>query len=302
MIVTVDLRLADDPGRGAAGLIDRPAGLAIVDPGPTSTMGALQAGLEARGRTIGDVEALLVTHIHLDHSGSVGTLVRMNPKIRVFVHERGARHIQDPSRLIESATRLYGEHMDRLWGEIVPVDAANVQVLTGGEVLRVAGSDVRVAYTPGHAWHHVSFFDEGSGTAFVGDVGGVRFGSYPFVFPPMPPPDIDLDAWDASLERIRAWDAARVFVTHFGCYDGAAVHLRILQERLHETASIARALLAEDGLDDEQRQARFTARVLEMFERDITDPEVRRRYATATPLDHCWQGLVRYWRTRSQGA
>jgi len=172
-------------------------------------------------------------------------------------------------------------------------------VLEGGEVLRIAGSDVRVAYTPGHAWHHVSFFDEASGTAFAGDVGGIRFTPSPFVFPPMPPPDIDLDAWDVSLERIRAWDPERVLITHFGCYDDVPAHLDSLQAHLHEVASIGRALLDDGRLDDGQRQARFLELVRDLLRRDLATAAEADRYWTTIPLDHCWQGLARYWRKRA---
>jgi glyoxylase-like metal-dependent hydrolase (beta-lactamase superfamily II) len=167
----------------------------IVDPGPESSHRTL---LEALGNEV--PRAILLTHIHLDHAGATGALVRRWPHAEVWVHERGARHVVDPSKLVASATRLYGDDMARLWGEIVPVPQENLRVLAGGE--RVAG--FHVAYTPGHASHHVSYLHEATGTAFVGDVGGVRIDGGPIV-PPTPPPDIDLEAWRASLDLVAGW-------------------------------------------------------------------------------------------------
>jgi glyoxylase-like metal-dependent hydrolase (beta-lactamase superfamily II) len=296
MVTTLDLDFLGRPGVIASGLLEWPRGSAVVDPGPASGLGGLRAALAAHGHALEEVETILVTHIHLDHSGAVGVLVRANPRIQVYVHERGAPHVIDPSKLVSSATRLYGESMERLWGEIAPVPAANVHALKGGEVLRIAGAEVRVAYTPGHASHHVSFFDASSGTAFVGDTGGIRVGTPLLVIPPTPPPDIDVAAWDASLDLIRAWEPQRVFLTHFGGFDQPLEHLADLQERLHQAASDVQSLLADESLDDTQRQARFVARAMRTFQERLPDEDWVQRYQLAVPLDHCWQGLVRYWR------
>jgi glyoxylase-like metal-dependent hydrolase (beta-lactamase superfamily II) len=298
MVSTVDLEFLGRPGVIAAGLIDGPQGLALVDPGPASTLGALRSALAARQRSLDEVEAVLVTHIHLDHSGGVGVLARENPRLKVYVHERGAPHVIDPSKLVGSASRLYGENMGRFWGEIVPVPAERVQPLSGGEVLSVAGVEVRVAYTPGHASHHVSYLETADGTAFVGDTGGIRVGDPLLVIPPTPPPDIDVEAWDASIEVIRAWQPQRLFVTHFGGFDRPPEHLADLQERLHAAASFVRSLLLDASLDDTERQARFVARMMAVFEERLPDQEWVRRYVLAVPTDHCWQGLLRYWRKR----
>src|SRR4051795_2735750 len=163
---------------------------ALVDPGPESSLETLLAALEGE-----QPSAVVLTHIHLDHAAATGAIVRRWPDIPVYVHERGARHLVDPSRLLASAERLYGDHMERLWGEIVPVPEANVKPLAGGE--DVLG--IRVAYTPGHASHHVSYFHEESGTAFVGDVAAARIPPSDLVVPPTPPPDIDVEAWIESI-------------------------------------------------------------------------------------------------------
>jgi glyoxylase-like metal-dependent hydrolase (beta-lactamase superfamily II) len=298
MVSTLDLEFLGRPGVVAVGLIEGPDGLALVDPGPASTIERLRLALAAQGRALKDVGTILLTHIHLDHSGGVGVLVRENPRLQVYVHERGAPHVIDPAKLIGSASRLYGESMDRLWGEIAPVPADRVQALGGGEVLSVAGLDVRVAYTPGHASHHVSYFEGDSGTAFVGDTGGLRVGETLLVVPPTPPPEVDIEAWDASLEAIRAWEPRRVFVTHFGAFDDPVAHLADLQERLHEHAALARELLVDASLDDGQREAAFVARVTATFVERLPNADSLRRYTTAIPIDHCWQGLLRYWRKR----
>jgi glyoxylase-like metal-dependent hydrolase (beta-lactamase superfamily II) len=298
MVSTLDLDFQGRRGVIAAGLLEGPHGIALVDPGPASAATALRAALADHGRSLEEVTAVLATHIHLDHSGGVGVLVRDHPGIRVYVHERGAPHLIDPSKLLESAGRLYGERMQALWGEIAPVPAGNVHALRGGEVLDVAGLEVRVAYTPGHASHHVSFFEPASGTALVGDTGGIRVGAPLLVIPPTPPPDIDIDAWDASLALVRAWEPRRVFITHFGGFDDAAAHLADLQDRLHQTAGFVRALLADERLDDEQRQASFVAQLMDVFRRALPGEEWVERYVLAVPAEHCWQGLARYWRKR----
>ena len=187
MVTALDLNFLGRPGAIAAGLIDGPGGLALVDPGPASCLDGLRASLVRHGHRLEDVDTVLVTHIHLDHSGGVGVLARSNPRLQVYVHRRGAPHVVDPSKLVSSASRLYGDRMGPLWGEILPVPAEKVHALDGGEALQVAGVEVHVAYTPGHASHHVSYFDRDSGVAFVGDTAGVRLMPGGFVLPPTPP-------------------------------------------------------------------------------------------------------------------
>ncbi len=298
MVDTVDLTFQGRRGVIAAGLIDAPGGLVVVDPGPASTLEALGAALRQRGGALEDVRAILVTHIHLDHSGGVGVLVRERPDVRVFVHERGAPHLIDPSKLLESAARLYSDRMQALWGDILPVAAEKVEVVKGGEVLDVAGLEVHVAYTPGHASHHVSYYETSSGTAFVGDTGGIRIGKPLLVIPPTPPPDIDVGAWDASLASVRAWKPRRVFIAHFGGFDDPEAHVDDLQRRLHQAAGFVRDLVADEQLTEEQRQGAFVERMMAVFRGALPNDEWVQRYQLAVPVDHCWQGLARYWRKR----
>ena len=216
-----DLQFLGRPGIIATAVLRGPAGVALVDPGPSTTIDTLKAALAERGTSVGEIRQLLLTHIHLDHAGATGTLVRENPDIEVLVHERGAPHMANPVRLIASATQLYGEaHMARLWGEFLPVPESNLRALTGGETITAAGRELEVAYTPGHASHHVSYFDHATRVAFVGDTAGIRRGTSTYVMPPTPPPDIDLDAWIESEARILAWDPDVLFLTHFGPFHG----------------------------------------------------------------------------------
>lgn len=280
----------------AAAVVRSPGGASIVDPGPTSCLETLRAALAGAGISIADVRTLLLTHIHLDHAGAAGSLVRENPDITVCVHERGAPHMIDPSKLLASAARLYGPAMDTLWGDFLPVPEANVRVLSGGERIEAADRTFEVAWTPGHASHHVSFLDRDSGVAFVGDVAGVRPVAAPFVLPPTPPPDIDIDVWRDSIERVRQWRASTLFVTHFGAYDDPDAHLDAIRTHLPAMAGIARRCI-EAGGDDAEQQDRFLADLRIYMERHLPAGDVD-AYGNAAPLDQCWLGLARYWRKR----
>jgi glyoxylase-like metal-dependent hydrolase (beta-lactamase superfamily II) len=248
----------------------------LVDPGPQSTEEALLAAL-------GDLEpsAILLTHIHFDHAGASGALVRRWPGLPVYVHERGAPHMAAPERLVASAARLYGgeDGLARLWGEVVPVPEDNLHVLRGGETVL---DGFRVEYTPGHASHHVSFLHEPTGTAFVGDVAGVRIPPAGYVIAPTPPPDIDVEAWDRSLDLVAGWDPQALALTHFGRVDDVAPHLDSMRERLHEVVGLA----AQHG------QEAFEAGIAERIERNTGD--LAERYTQAAPPDHLYLGARRY--------
>ena len=291
----VDLNFLGRPSIIATAVLQNAGGVALVDPGPSTTIANLKSSLQRKGIGLGDVRQLLLTHIHLDHAGATGTLVKENPRIEVFVHERGAPHLIDPEKLIASAGRLYGADMERLWGEILPVPTDRVRVLTGDETIAAGGRDLRVAYTPGHASHHVSYFDPSSRVAFVGDTAGIRRGEAAYVMPPTPPPDIDLNAWRASEERILAWDPDTLFLTHFGPVHGARTHFQQLMARLAEWSRIVRRLLATPDLSEEERQQRFVDEALLDLRRVVGDQEAE-QYSRAGRLEFSWQGLARYWR------
>lgn len=254
----------------------------LVDPGPQSSMGTL---LEAFGDE--QPRALLLTHIHLDHAAATGALVRRWPELEVYVHERGAPHLIDPSKLLASAERLYGDQMERLWGEIVPVPEANVKALGGGE--DVLG--MRVAYTPGHASHHVCYLHEESGTAFVGDVAAVRIPPSDLVVPPTPPPDIDIETWLDSIAIVESWRPERLALTHFGAIEDPIEHLEIVRKRLREEAGLARELSEQDY------ERRHRAMVAESL-----DPEAAGELLQAVPPQYQWRGLDRYWKKRDERA
>ncbi|MFB3852455.1 MAG: MBL fold metallo-hydrolase [Vicinamibacterales bacterium] len=297
-IEVIDLMLLGKPKAVAAGLIRGPGGLAIVDPGPTSSLAGLRAGLTERGAAVADVDAILVTHVHLDHSGGVGVLVGENPEIAVYVHERGARHLADPRRLVESATKIYGEHMDRLWGTVLPVPDANLRRLAGGERFEaVPGRTIEAVYTPGHATHHVSYFDSASGILFAGDSAGVRAADCDYLLPPTPPPDIDVEAWSESIERMAALGPSWLFVTHFGLLDSAAERLLEFRERLLFFAGAVRDSF-QAGESDAERIRRFRSVVGEDLRRHLSDEQAA-LYDSAMSLDTCWHGLARYWRNRA---
>ncbi len=294
----VDLHFLGLPEIIATAVIQGPSGVALIDPGPSTTLNSLRAALQRKGIAIEDVRQLLLTHIHLDHAGVTGTLVRENPAIEVFVHERGAPHLIDPAKLLASAGRLYGTDMERLWGDFLPVPAGRIKVLQGQERIAAGGRELQVAYTPGHAPHHVSYFDPSSRVAFVGDTAGIRRHDFPYIMPPTPPPDIDLEAWRTSEERILAWDPDTLFLTHFGPFHGARPHFQELMDRLGDWSRIVRRLLADATLDDAQRERAFVEEALLDLRRKVGQQEAE-RYNRAGRLDYSWQGLSRYWRKRT---
>ncbi len=252
----------------------------IVDPGPESTLDTLVSEL-------GDwaPAKILLTHIHLDHAGAAGALAQRWPAAEVWVHERGARHMLDPSRLVASAGRIYGEDMDRLWGGMRPVPEERLRVLSGGEVI----GPWRVAYTPGHASHHVSFLHQPTGTAMVGDVAGCRIADGP-ILPPTPPPDVDREAWHASLRLLEEWAPERIAITHFGTWDNVAEHLATMHEEIDRWAELSRRT------DD----AAYAAAIEEEMRSRTSDPADAEAFINAMPPKMLWAGWARYWAEREK--
>ena len=289
----IDLNFRGSDRVIATAVLTGPDGVTLVDPGPTSCLPALENGLGQRGLTLRDVRALLITHIHLDHAGAVGSIVERVPAIEVHVHERGAPHMVDPAKLLASATRLYGDQMETLWGAFLPVPAANLHVLQGGERIAAAGTTLAVAYTPGHAKHHVSFLDEATGVAYVGDTGGIRV-SGDYLLAPTPPPDIDLAAWRESLLVIEAWNPVSLFVTHFGVVTGAKAHLARFRETLAAQAEAVRQSLTAGNTDDERTRV-FVEQLRREVRKAMPEHEARAT-ELAAPFDQLWQGLDRYWK------
>ena len=296
----VDLKFRDIPRIIATAVIQGPAGVALVDPGPTSTLPTLFGELGRAGIGIGDITTIVLTHIHLDHAGSTGTLLGSNPRLRVYVHEKGAPHLVDPSKLLASAGRLYGDAMDRLWGEVAPVPAHALVVVAGGERIEAGGRQLQVAYTPGHASHHVSYFNADTGLAFVGDTAGIKRTARGLVLAPTPPPDIDLESWETSLARIEAWHPETMLLTHFGpsCMPTGA-HLTELREHLAFAAALVNTSLAREETD-EAREAWFADQVRHELRRRMDEADVQ-AYEVAGRFDLNWRGLARYLRKKAEG-
>jgi glyoxylase-like metal-dependent hydrolase (beta-lactamase superfamily II) len=267
----IDLQHVGNDGEIAAWVV----GDVLVDCGPTTCLPRLLAGLnDVRPRV------LLLTHIHLDHAGAAGTLVERWPELEVHVHPVGLPHLADPSKLQRSAGRLYGDDMAWLWGEIRPVPDRNLRPLADGA--RVEG--FLAAHTPGHASHHVAFFREESGHAFPGDATGVRLGGSDLIMPHAPPPDIDLEAWDRSLDLIESWDAEALCLPHFGEMEDVGAHLELMRDALRRKAGLARDLDLTDFIAEVDSELA-----------GLTDLRLADRYRHTSPAEHMHRGLQRYW-------
>jgi glyoxylase-like metal-dependent hydrolase (beta-lactamase superfamily II) len=252
-------------------LVETDDGLAVFDCGPSSCVEELKARLREHGLELEGVRHLLLSHIHLDHAGAAGVLVREHPALQVHVSEIGAPHLADPSRLEASARRLYGEAFDELWGELAPVPEANLRVV-GDEVLGLACFP-----TPGHASHHVCYLGA-DGTLYAGDAAGVRIQPHRAVLPPTPPPEFDLDTWLRTLDEIERRRPARLALVHFGVADDVERHLAELRTRLVRWVEQA-------GVTEEE----FTQSVSSDVESGLEE------YERAMPFWQSYAGLERYW-------
>jgi glyoxylase-like metal-dependent hydrolase (beta-lactamase superfamily II) len=273
----IDLQHAGAARTVGVYLLETSAGLALFDCGPSSCIPALKAGLAERGHELGDVKHLLLSHIHLDHAGAAGALVREQPGLQVWVSEVGAPHLVDPARLERSARRLYGETFDELWGELAPVPEGNISVADE----RAVGLEVFPA--PGHASHHICYFD--GTTLYAGDAAGVRIQPNRSVLPPTPPPDLDVEAWYRTFEEIERRAPERLALVHFGFADDVARHLAELRQRLDTWSR-----RVERGASEREFVA--TARA------DLP-PEEAEGYDRAMPFWQSYAGLKRYWETRA---
>jgi glyoxylase-like metal-dependent hydrolase (beta-lactamase superfamily II) len=264
-------------------LVETADGLALHDCGPTSCVPALKAGLAGRGLDLTDVSHLLLSHIHLDHAGAAGTLVREHPGLRVHVSEIGAPHVVDPSRLERSARRLYAETFDSLWGELVPVPEENVDIV--GD--RVVGLDCFPS--PGHASHHVCYLHE-DGTLYAGDAVGVRIQPARHVLPVSPPPDVDVEGWFRTFEQIERRQPERLALVHFGVADSPSEHLALAREELTKWAERGERM-------DEDEWVAAARRDLEAAVGDEAD-----HWERAAPLWQSYVGMRRYWDKKREAA
>src|SRR5260370_4763190 len=237
-IATIDNLWMGRPRSIAAALLESDGHRAIIDPGPGSTLDTLHRQLRSRGIGVGDLDAILLTHIHLDHAGATGELVRENPQLEVYVHSKGAPHMIDPSKLLASAARLWPNELQILFGATLPLPEGNLRILERRETLRLGTRKMEVVYTPRHASHHVRYFDNEEGIAFVGDTACIRIEGRTYVMPATPPPDIALGIWDASFAAILERKPWRLFLTHFGVSEDPVEHIAFAREQLHRWAAL----------------------------------------------------------------
>jgi glyoxylase-like metal-dependent hydrolase (beta-lactamase superfamily II) len=274
---------------------------ALVETGPTTCLDSLAEGLKDHGVSEGDVEQVFLTHIHLDHSGASGHLAGMLPNATFYVHEVGYPHLVDPSKLLKSATRIYGERMEELWGEARPVPEDRLEVLKGEEQLEAAGGVLVAHYTPGHAYHHLAYLEPETGALFTGDVAGIRLPGQSYVRPPTPPPEIDMEAWKQSIELIRQIAPQSLCPTHFGRFDDAQRQLNELEQRLQDWL-----LFVEERMDggierDEIAEELKVKGDAEMLA-EGTGLEDSERYSLAGDYPTLVDGLMRYVSKRRKEA
>ena len=317
-VTILDTNWVGRPRSIAAAVVESDGQRALIDPGPASTLPALREGLAAKGLSVADLDALLLTHIHLDHAGASGTLVRENPRLAVYVHHLGAPHMIDPTKLLASAARLWPDTLHQLFGETLPVPAENLRILEGGETMAMGAKKFSVLYTPGHASHHVSYFDDADGTAFVGDTTGIRIENGPYILPATPPPDIDLGIWDNSLKAILAYRPARLFLTHFGFAEDPPAHIAEFRERVHRWAEVAgkclQAVTSPSNLENSPKReiasvrgedsaalACFVTKSLAEMEAHL-GPEETEHHAFTAALNLSFLGLARYLRKRASAS
>lgn len=295
--IPLDLHWAGHPRSIAAALLRSGDAVALVDPGPSSTIPHLREQLAVHGLRISDLDALFLTHIHLDHAGACGALVRENPRLRIYVHSRGAPHMADPCKLLDSARRLYGDTMQRLYGEFLAVPQSNLCILEGGEALSFGSRQLQVVYTPGHGSHHVTYFDALEGVAFVGDTAGIAIEGHPYILPATPPPDINLELWNTSLDAIAALEPKRLFLTHFGFSSHPARHIASYRERLLCWSDLVAKILSE-GVEESQASEAFISTIAAEARQTLSREEVD-HYLFNGALHLSWLGLARYHRKRA---
>jgi len=295
--VTIDVNWMGRPKSIAAALVQSDGVNALIDPGPSSTLETLRAELNRHGVSVQDLHAILLTHIHLDHAGAVGALVKENQKLAVFVHEFGAVHMADPAKLLASAGRLYGAEMDRLYGSVLPVPEDNLRPLEGGETVTIGKRDFEILYTPGHASHHLTFWDAQDGTAFIGDTGGISVEGDEFILPATPPPDIDIEIWNQSLDAIAALRPAKLFLTHFGYANDPNAHIARYRDRLASWSAMVKNLLAQ-GKTEETAAQEFVDAVAGETNHAVSSSEAD-HYIFNGGLHLSWLGLLRYTKKRA---
>ena len=290
-IVTLDLNFQGRPHAIAAYLIRHGDAVILIESGPGSTQAALQTALAQEGLSAADVTHVLLTHIHLDHAGAAGWLAQQGAEI--YVHPIGAPHMLNPEKLIASATRIYGDRMELLWGEFLPVPQSQLKIPNDAEAIRIGSAEFIPLNTPGHAEHHYVYLFED--IAFCGDVGGVRIPGYQYLRVPMPPPELHIERWHASIARIRKEKPARIAPTHYGIFDDVEWQLREVEKGLDSAARWLDATMAAEPSIEQMRQS-YTDWIMAEGEQIGLDAEAVKAYELANPLGMSADGLLRYWK------
>jgi len=290
-VITLDLNFQGRPHSIAVYLIRQGDSVVLVESGPGSTLPALEAGLANEGLSPTDVTHVLLTHIHLDHAGAAGWLAKQGADI--YVHEIGAPHMLNPEKLIASATRIYGDRMDTLWGEFLPVPENQLKVANDAEEIVIGNLSFLPINTPGHAEHHYSYLFED--VLFSGDVGGVRIPGYQYLRVPMPPPELHLERWHESISRLRDYDFAHIAPTHFGMFDDPAWQLDEVEKGLDSASRWLEHAMPSEPPIEELRES-FTEWMMAEGEKIGLDDAVVKAYEVANPLGMSADGLLRYWK------
>jgi len=292
-IETIDLDFMDTEQVIASILLLGEDGAALVETGPTTCLDRLTAGLEDHGVSQEDVRQVFLTHIHLDHAGASGHLSELLPNATFFVHEVGYPHLVDPSKLVKSAARIYGESMDELWGEARPVPEDRIVILEEGVETEAAGGILVAHDTPGHAYHHLAYLDPDSRVLFTGDVAGIRIPGQSYVRPPTPPPEIDVDAWIKSIEHIRQIGPTSLWPTHFGSYEDVERHLGELEQRLQDWLLFVEGQM-DEGAGREEISEELKAKGDAEMLAEGADPSQSEHYDLAGSYPMLTDGLMRY--------
>lgn len=295
-IETIDLHYQGVSKTIASYLVDGPEGPVLVETGPGSTLQTLLEGLGERGVSPTDIRHVLVTHIHLDHAGAAGWWAQQGAT--VYVHPFGAPHLIDPSKLVASATRIYRDEMETLWGEILPAEPHRVVAVQDGQVIQAGGLSFTAVESPGHARHH-HVYHLGD-VAFTGDAAGIRFPDSPWIDVPAPPPEFDLETWKVTIEKIRGLGATTLYPTHYGATQEVDVQLTGLQIALEETVEFVQSMM-DEGLDRDQMVERYAERLSHRTEQVGVTEELARAMEFANPKAMSVDGISRYLRRRAEG-
>ena len=292
-VETIDLNFLGTERVIASFLLLGGGSAAVVETGPTTCLEHFQGGLEANGVSPEDVRDVFLTHIHLDHAGASGHLAEILPNATFYVHELGYPHLADPSKLVKSAARIYGERMDELWGDARPVPEERLVILGDGDEVEAAGGRLVAHDTPGHAYHHLAYLEPDSGSLFAGDVAGIRLPGQSYVRPPTPPPEIDVEAWVRSIEKIRKIAPSTLHPTHFGHYEDVDRHLSELEQRLQDWLLFVEGRTNE-GASREEISEELRVKGDEEMLAEGAAPEESGRYDLAGNYEMLTAGILRY--------